>query len=46
MPGSNEEADRQNRRVEFVIIKKVEERAKGADLTQPPRHAQAGGLQP
>jgi outer membrane protein OmpA-like peptidoglycan-associated protein len=46
MPGSNEEADRQNRRVEFVIIKKVEERAKGADLTQPARHAQAGGLQP
>ena len=46
VPGSNEEADRQNRRVEFAIIKKVEERAKGADPTQPPRHAQAGGLQP
>jgi outer membrane protein OmpA-like peptidoglycan-associated protein len=46
VPGSDEEADRQNRRVEFAIIKKVEERAKGADPTQPPRHAQAGGLQP
>jgi outer membrane protein OmpA-like peptidoglycan-associated protein len=46
MPGTDEEAYRQNRRVEFVIIKKIEERAKGADPTQPPRHAQAGGLQP
>ena len=46
VPGTDEEAYRQNRRVEFAIIKKVEERAKGADPTQPPRHAQAGGLQP
>jgi outer membrane protein OmpA-like peptidoglycan-associated protein len=46
VPGTDEEAYRQNRRVEFAIIKKTEERAKGADPTQPPRHAQAGGLQP
>ena len=44
--GKNGEADRQNRRVEFAIIKKVEEPAKSADATQPPRHAQVGGPQP
>ena len=44
--GTNDEADRQNRRVEFAIIKKVQEPAKGADVTQPPQHAQAGGSQP
>jgi hypothetical protein len=44
--GSSEEADRENRRVEFAIIKKVEERSKGADSTQPPAHAQIGRLQP
>ena len=35
--GTGEEADRENRRVEFVIIKKVEERAKGPDPFQPPK---------
>ncbi len=35
--GTGEEADRENRRVEFAIIKKVEERAKGPDRTQPPK---------
>jgi hypothetical protein len=54
--GTSEEADRENRRVEFAIIKKVEERAKGADPTQPPKgpdptqppaaQAQIGRLQP
>ena len=44
--GTSEEADRENRRVEFAIIKKVEQREGGRDLTQPPAHAQAGGLQP
>jgi OOP family OmpA-OmpF porin len=44
--GTTEEADRENRRVEFAIIKKVEERGQGAKPTQPPRHAQAEGLQP
>ena len=44
--GESEEADRENRRVEFAIIKKVEERGKSEDSTQPPRHAQAGGLEP
>jgi outer membrane protein OmpA-like peptidoglycan-associated protein len=44
--GTDDEADRQNRRVEFAIIKKVQEPATGADATQPPRHAQVGGPQP
>ena len=44
--GESEEADRENRRVEFAIIKKVEERAKDGDSTQPPQPARAGGLQP
>ncbi|HJX64205.1 MAG TPA: OmpA family protein [Polyangia bacterium] len=53
--GTSEEADRENRRVEFAIVKKVEERAKGADPTQPrkdpdptqpPAQAQIGRLQP
>ena len=44
--GNSEEADRENRRVEFAIIKKVEDRPKAEDPTQPQQHAQAGGLQP
>jgi outer membrane protein OmpA-like peptidoglycan-associated protein len=35
--GTGEEADRENRRVEFAIIRKVEERAPGPDPTQPPK---------
>jgi len=44
--GTSEEADRENRRVEFVIIKKIQERAKGAEPAQPPAQAQIGRLQP
>jgi OOP family OmpA-OmpF porin len=45
--GTSEEADRENRRVEFAIIKKVEERTKGPEPTQPPAaQAQIGRLQP
>jgi OOP family OmpA-OmpF porin len=46
VPGESEQADRENRRVEFAIIKKVEERAKGGDSTQPPQSGKAGGLEP
>ena len=44
--GTSEQADRENRRVEFAIIKKVEERAKDADPTQPPARGQGGGPKP
>ncbi|MGB8295407.1 MAG: OmpA family protein [Polyangia bacterium] len=35
--GTGEEADRENRRVEFAIIRKVEERAQAPDSTRPPK---------
>ena len=49
--GTTEEADRENRRVEFVIIKKVEERpltTPASDPHQPPAPTPVimGGLQP
>jgi outer membrane protein OmpA-like peptidoglycan-associated protein len=46
--GADDDADRENRRVEFVIIKKVEERPEAPDPTQPPAATSVtlGGLQP
>jgi len=44
--GTSDEADRQNRRVEFAIIKKVQEPAKTTNATEPPQHVQVGGSQP
>lgn len=46
--GNSEDADRENRRVEFAIIKKVEERPQAPDPTQPSalEPAKLGGLQP
>lgn len=48
VPGTSEDADTQNRRVEFVIVKKVEERPEAPDPTQPPPtpSVSLGGLQP
>jgi hypothetical protein len=46
VPGESEEADRENRRVEFVIVKKVEEGAKSGDSTQPPQPEKVGGTAP
>ncbi len=45
--GEDEEADRQNRRVEFVIVKKGEiPSPKDAAETQPPPQAPAGAIKP
>ena len=46
--GNTAEADRENRRVEFAIIKKVEERPQAPDPTQPSalEPVKLGGLQP
>jgi outer membrane protein OmpA-like peptidoglycan-associated protein len=44
--GDDEEADRQNRRVEFVIVKKGEAPAAGDESLQPPTPAEAGAIEP
>lgn len=46
--GTTADADRENRRVEFVISKKVEEQAQAPDPNQPPAPSPVtlGGLQP
>jgi outer membrane protein OmpA-like peptidoglycan-associated protein len=44
--GSDEQADQENRRVEFVIVKKGEAPADAEGATQPPARARAGELEP
>ena len=46
VPGESEQADRENRRVEFVIVKKVEVHGEGGAATQPPQSEKAGGTAP
>ncbi len=46
VPGDTEEADRQNRRVEFVIVKKGEAPGPDAAPTEPPAQAQTGADEP
>jgi outer membrane protein OmpA-like peptidoglycan-associated protein len=44
--GDTEEADRQNRRVQFVIVKKGETPSPEDAAAQPPAPAQAGAIEP
>jgi outer membrane protein OmpA-like peptidoglycan-associated protein len=44
--GTDEQADQENRRVEFIIVKKGEEPADAEGATQPPTQARAGELEP
>jgi outer membrane protein OmpA-like peptidoglycan-associated protein len=44
--GTDEQADQENRRVEFIIVKKGEAPADTEGATQPPEHARAGELEP
>ena len=46
VPGETEEADRQNRRVEFVIVKKGDIPAPGPDDTESSAQAQSGEIEP
>jgi len=42
VPGDTEEADRQNRRVEFIIVKKGEAPSPETEAPEPPAQAQGG----
>jgi hypothetical protein len=46
VPGESEQADRENRRVEFVIVKKAEVHGEGGAATQPSQSEKAGGTAP
>jgi outer membrane protein OmpA-like peptidoglycan-associated protein len=44
--GDDEEADRQNRRVEFIIVKKGQAPGPDTEGMEPPAQAQAGAIEP
>jgi outer membrane protein OmpA-like peptidoglycan-associated protein len=46
IPGDDEEADRQNRRVEFVIVKKGQAPSPDTEGLEPAAQAQAGAIEP